>query len=253
MIHTDFDPEKTAVIEPSEFYHPMENMPEALIGVFSRPLTEKYAAEFHGEVIMQYQDCNGGEPVYRCTSPNGTVFALMCMRVGAPSACGIMEEMIPHGVKKFLMLGSCGALDHAITAGHILVPYAAMRDEGTSYHYAPPAEEAVLEPACVDAVCQALEDMDVPYARVKTWTTDAFFRETRGKVEKRLKQGCSVVEMECAAMATVAAFRNVKFAQFMWAADSLSGEKWDARNLNKLGTDAGEIYMEAAIRTLEYL
>ena len=41
MIHTDFDPEKTAVIEPSEFYHPMENMPEALIGVFSRPLTEK--------------------------------------------------------------------------------------------------------------------------------------------------------------------------------------------------------------------
>ena len=46
---------------------------------------------------------------------------------------------------------------------------------------------------------------------------------------------------------------SVKFAQFMWAADSLSGEKWDARNLNKLGTDAGEIYMEAAIRTLEYL
>ena len=125
------------------------------------------------------------------------------------------------------MLGSCGALDHAITAGHILVPYAAVRDEGTSYHYAPPAEEAVLEPACVDAVCQALERHGrPPYARVgKTWTTDAFFRETRGKVEKRLKQGCSVVEMECAAMATVAAFRNVKFAQFMWAADSLSGAK----------------------------
>ena len=55
MIHTDFDPEKIAIIEPSEFYHPMENMPEALIGVFSRPLTEKYAAEFHGEVIIQYR------------------------------------------------------------------------------------------------------------------------------------------------------------------------------------------------------
>ena len=62
MIHTDFDPEKTAVIEPSEFYHPMENMPEALIGVFSRPLTEKYAAEFHGEVIMQYQDFHAEKP-----------------------------------------------------------------------------------------------------------------------------------------------------------------------------------------------
>ena len=46
MIHTDFDPEKTAVIEPSEFYHPMENMPEALIGVFSRPLTENTRRNF---------------------------------------------------------------------------------------------------------------------------------------------------------------------------------------------------------------
>ena len=59
--------------------------------------------------------------------------------------------------------------------------------------------------------------------------------------------------MECAAMATVAEIRNDKFAQYMWAEENLSGEKWDARNLNKLGTDAGEIYMEAAIRTLEYL
>lgn len=44
MIHTDFDPEKTAVIEPSEFYHPMENMPEALIGVFSRPPRKPYSS-----------------------------------------------------------------------------------------------------------------------------------------------------------------------------------------------------------------
>ena len=108
---------------------------------------------------MQYQDCNGGEPVYRCTAPNGTAFALMCMRIGAPSACGIMEEMIPHGVKSFdARLLRCTRSRHH--RRHILVPYAAVRDEGTSYHYAPPAEEAVLEPACVDAVCQ----------RSKTWT-----------------------------------------------------------------------------------
>ena len=172
--------------------------------------------------------------------------------MGAAAAAELLDWLISYGVREIISAGSCGVLT-PFDEGTFLVPCKALRDEGTSYHYAPPSEEAVLEPACVDAVCQALEDMDAPYARVKTWTTDAFFRETRGKVEKRLKQGCSIVEMECAAMATVAAFRNVKFAQFMWAADSLSGEKWDARNLNKLGTDAGEIYMEAAIRTLEYL
>ncbi len=53
-------------------------------------------------------------------------------------------------------------------------------------------------------------------------------------------------------MATVAAFRNVKFAQFM-GGSSLLRRKMGRPQLNKLGTDAGEIYMEAAIRTLEHL
>lgn len=72
-------------------------------------------------------------------------------------------------------------------------------------------------------------------------------------MEKRLSEGCAVVEMECASMAAVAQFRGMPFAQFLWAADSLSGETWDKRTLGALGMDDNALYMEAAVRVFRYL
>ena len=253
MLHTDFDPALTAVINPADIIARNPEMPENLIGVFSYKIVNEYIDNLNAVEIGQIKSCMGVSPIWKCTWPDGTEFALVSMLVGGPCAASLLEETIPMGVKRFVMLGSCGALNHEITAGHILVPESAVRDEGTSYHYLPPAEEVELDPHCVDAVCKALDSLNAPYARTKTWTTDAFYRETRGKMEKRLQQGCSVVEMECASMAAVAKFRGVDFAQFLWAADSLSGEKWDKRNLSELGMNANALYMESAVRTFRYL
>lgn len=253
MIQTDFDPSATAFINPKDILPVVEGMPDGMLCVFSKKIVETYAGQLGGEQIAAFKGCMGDIPIYRCTWRDGTVFALVSMPVGAPSAAACLEEAHAMGVQKFIAFGSCGALNHEITAGHVLVPKAAVRDEGTSYHYLPAADEIALEPRCVDAVCAALEATGAPYTRVKTWTTDAFYRETPAKIERRLAQGCAVVEMECAALAAVAAFRGVPFAQFLWAADSLAGTAWDKRNLSMVGMDAHEIYMEAAVRALQNL
>lgn len=253
MLHTDFDPCKTAVINPADIITRNPEMPENLIGVFSYKIVNECVKNLNAVQIGEIKSCMGPSPIWKCKWHDGTEFALVSMLVGGPCAASILEETIPMGVKRFVMLGSCGALNHDITAGHIIVPETAVRDEGTSYHYLPAADEIDLKPHCVEAVCKAMESLDAPYVRTKTWTTDAFYRETRGKVEKRLKQGCAVVEMECASMAAVAEFRDVDFAQFLWAADSLSGEKWDKRNLSELGMGENELYMEAAVRTFRYM
>lgn len=253
MLHTDFDPAKTAFINPTDIITPVENMPENFLGVFSAKIVGEYVKQLNGEVIAFGKSCMGDLPIYRCVWKDGTVFALMSMPVGAPCAASVMEESIAMGAKRFVCFGSCGALRHDITAGHIIVPQAAVRDEGTSYHYLPPAEEIELCPDCVDAVCRSLDALSAPYVRTKTWTTDAFYRETVLKIEKRKAQGCAVVEMECAAMAAVAKFRGVPFAQFLWAADSLSGDVWDKRNLGQTGMDAHALYMETAVRSFSLL
>ncbi len=54
---------------------------------------------------------------------------------------------------------------------------------------------------------------------------------TREKVAYRKKEGCSVVEMECSALAACAAFRNVIWGMILYTADSLADmDKYDERN-----------------------
>ncbi len=74
-----------------------------------------------------------------------------------------------------------------------------------------------------------LEGLRLPHLVGRTWTTDAPYRETRSKLQHRLDEGCITVEMEAAALFAVARFRGVPFAQLLYAADSLAGEKWEAR------------------------
>ncbi|WP_022753610.1 phosphoglycerate transporter [Butyrivibrio fibrisolvens] len=69
---------------------------------------------------------------------------------------------------------------------------------------------------------------DLPFV---TCTTDGFFRETKDMVRYRLEEGCSVVEMECAALAACCRKRGAKFGQFLFTADSLANvHGYDARS-----------------------
>jgi uridine phosphorylase len=113
--------------------------------------------------------------------------------------------------------------------GHVVVPEAAIRDEGTSYHYLPPSREVSMSPQAMRAIIDTLDANDVPYDIGKTWTTDAIYRETNGKINQRREEGCLVVEMEASAFFAVAQFRDVPFGQILYGGDDLSGDLWDHR------------------------
>src|SRR5206468_1843151 len=106
----------------------------------------------------------------------------------------------------------------------------AVRDEGTSYHYLPPAREVAAHPAGVAALAATLERRGVPYALGKTWTTDAPYRETPNKIAARRAEGCLAVEMESAALMAAAEFRGVVLGQALYGGDDLSGAEWDQRD-----------------------
>ena len=81
--------------------------------------------------------------------------------------------------------------------------------------------------AAIDAV---LAEAGVPHEHGLTWTTDAFFRETRAKVVRRRAQGCITVEMEASAMFAAAAFRGIVYGQLLYAGDDVSAGDWDHRH-----------------------
>ena len=83
----------------------------------------------------------------------------------------------------------------------------------------------------ISVIEKILNHHKISYRKGKTWTTDAIFRETKSKLEKRKKQGAIVVDMECSAVNVLCQFRNKKFAQIFYGSDNLGGEEYDPRSL----------------------
>lgn len=231
MLLTEFDPTRDAMINPDMIHQKMPDFPETLVSVFSHQLFKAVLDFLGGKVIAMTGDVDGDWPIYEVTY-KGKRFAFYKARLGAPACVGCFEDVIPMGVKRIILLGNCGVLDSSIRDCGIIIPTKAIRDEGTSYHYAPAADYIDVNKKYVDEFVSVLDECGYPHVRGITWTTDAFYRETRAKVEARKKMGAISVEMECAAMQALCDFRNVEFFQFLYAGDNLDHSDWDPRSLS---------------------
>ena len=231
MLLTEFDGSKQAVINPDMMFRKVPDFPETLVSVFSHQLFKAVLDFLGGKVIAETADVDGIWPVYEVTY-KGKRFAFYKARLGAPACVGCFEDVIRMGVKRIILLGNCGVLDSNIRDCGIIIPTKAIRDEGTSYHYAPAADYIDVNKKYVGEFVAVLGELGYPYVRGITWTTDAFYRETRAKVEVRKKMGAVCVEMECAAMQAMCDFRGVEFFQFLYAGDNLDHSGWDPRSLS---------------------
>jgi uridine phosphorylase len=171
-------------------------------------------------------------PVYAADFDAGRL-AIVQGGVGAPLAAAWLEEMIALGGRAFVAVGGAGVLVPELALGHVVVPTAAIRDEGTSYHYLPPSREVTPTDDALAAVTATLARHEIAHVAGKTWTTDGVYRETPAKAAQRVAEGCLTVEMESAAFFAVARFRGVEFAQILYAGDDVSGEVWDPRGWNR--------------------
>jgi uridine phosphorylase len=124
-------------------------------------------------------------------------------------------------------------LKSELLAGRPVVLSSAVRDEGTSYHYLPLAREVSASPKAVAALEEVFREHNMPYETGKSWTTDGLYRETPVKRDRRMAEGCLVVEMEAAAFFAVAQFRRVTFGQVVYGGDLVAPEGWDKRSWYK--------------------
>ena len=133
------------------------------------------------------------------------------------------------GVENYILFGSCGSLDSEKTKGKYIVVDEAYRDEGLSYHYIPPSDYISVPTWSVTR--DFFEKNSIPFVVGKTWTTDAFYRETRSSMNKRKEEGCIAVEMEIAGCQAVAERRGWKLYPFLESGDILDGEEWNIGEL----------------------
>src|SRR5450631_289427 len=227
----EFDATPEAILEPGRLLKRMD-IPEHAVACFFQDIITQLSQRHAARVIKHLKSEFGTHPIYEIDIA-GKRLAVFHPGVGGPLAAGMLEEVIALGSTKFIACGGAGVLDGTLALGHIVVPTVAVRDEGTSYHYLPPGREVSADPEAVKAIETVLQAHQCEYVIGKTWTTDAIYRETALKVQRRRAEGCLTVEMEAASFFAVAQFRKVQFAQLLYSGDDVSGEQWDSRHWDK--------------------
>ncbi len=150
--------------------------------------------------------------------------------IGGPACGGFLDELIGLGVQKVMFCGGGGVLDKNIKVGDLLVVEGAIRDDGFSYHYVEPSRIIYTDNGVRKTICDYLKDNNLPYLEGIVWTTDAFYRETKDRIQLRKEEGAKIVEMEQAGCIAVTNFRNVKYGAIIYGGDDVSQDVWDNRN-----------------------
>ena len=224
----EFDSDTDAILAPTHERLAL-HLPRKAVFAFLGNYIEAYAKEHSCTQAGLFVSSTKSYPIY-ITQYKGTDICLCQAPVGAAAAVQILDWLIGYGVTEIISTGSCGVLEH-FPENVFLVPVKALRDEGTSYHYAKPSRFIELNTAAIQTIKATLNNRGLPYTEVVTWSTDGFYRETKAKIAYRKAEGCSVVEMECAALAACAQFRGAIWGELLFTADTLAdSESYNERD-----------------------
>ncbi|MBR0040580.1 MAG: nucleoside phosphorylase [Oscillospiraceae bacterium] len=231
MITDSFDNQTKTLISLEAFYGEQRHTADRCLLVFSRRLHDELLGRFPCRQIGEIGSVNGMTPIW-CFDLDGRPLAFYLSPVGSTMAAQYcIEANWICGATRFILFGSAGSLDAEKTAGRYVLPTEAYRDEGMSYHYAPPADYIAVPGH--RTVAEFFREKGVPYAEGRVWTTDAFLRETSGQVARRRAEGCIAVEMEIAGVQAVCDFYGFSLYAFLETGDSFSDEAYTPEGLQE--------------------
>lgn len=169
----EFDPDERPLIQATDHIDPLPGIPEHCVLCFPNDPIQRLLDAGRLKLIAKHNSVMGKHPLHELDH-DGHKICIFQPGLGAPFAAGFLEELIARGCRNFVACGPAGSLDKELTCGHLVVVDSAVRDEGTSYHYLPPAAEVEADAHVVQKIIQTLEKRDVQHVQGKTWTTDAF-------------------------------------------------------------------------------
>jgi len=148
---------------------------------------------------------------------------------GAPVATAVLELLAALGTTAMVSIGTAGSLQRDLEPGDLVLCEAAVRDEGVSHHYLPPARLAAAPAELTAALGTALRQAGLAFRTGVSWTIDTPYRETVAEARHYQAEGVLCVEMEAAALFAVAEVRGLRLASAFVISDSLAELVWNPR------------------------
>lgn len=247
MITSAFSTASEPIITQASCYGPKKHLADVGVVTFSWMIYQDVLKNYDCEIVAEMRAANGVKPIH-CFAHQGKRVAFYLSSLGsALAATEVLDCNWLTGAEKFVVFGSAGCLDREIAAGKYIIPTAAYRDEGMSYHYAPPADYISMPGA--ETTAAIFREAGIPHILGKVWTTDAFFRELRHQMEARKREGCLAVDMEAAGIQAVCDFHHISLYYFLMTGDVLDAPEWEGSGLHRANHDLN--HFDAALRMAE--
>jgi uridine phosphorylase len=211
-----------------------------------------------GDIVRRLRHARRSRPFagWPCYHTNLDVFTLGgqtvgivgCV-VGAPFAVLVAEELFASGCRFLINMTSAGQITSVGPAPYFVIIERALRDEGTSYHYAAPSDYGEAAPDLVALAVTALKGEGMLAVVGSSWTTDAPFRETAEAIEAACSKGVLAVEMEAAALYTFARVTGAQVLCLAHVTNTMGRTEKDFEKGEEDGTTEALRVLEAIVRT----
>jgi DeoD family purine-nucleoside phosphorylase len=155
-------------------------------------------------------------------SVDGRPVSVQATGMGSPSAAIVVEELIELGVKRFLRVGTCGSLQRDLGHGDLVLAVSAVPHDGTTLQYT--GGEAHVPTADWDllhGVVHAGKELGEQLRVGPIVSTDAFYDPDPDRHRRWSARGLLAVEMEAAALFTIAALRGVQAGCLLAVSDTV--------------------------------
>ncbi len=198
--------------------------PEGIVLCYQRSLFDHV---LKSEVLERSHRQGALQSMRRLPSTDGRIGVVGQFGIGAPAAAAALEELAALGTTRFISLGTAGSLQRDLHIGDVVLCEEAIRDEGVSHHYLPPAKLARASAGLTSTLADALRAVPVGFRSGTAWTIDTPYRETVAEARHYQAEGVLCVEMEAAALFAVGEFRGLQVAAAFTMSDSLAELVWD--------------------------
>ncbi|MDO5326361.1 MAG: nucleoside phosphorylase [Clostridia bacterium] len=229
MITDSFSTASDPIITCEAIMGPQQHIVDTCIVTFSDVIMDSVLDEYHCEPAGRIRTCGSITPLYVLSHSDRCIGVYQSHTGSAMAGSDMIEANWLLGATNFIVFGSCGCLNREKAQGKYILPTAAYRDEGMSYHYAPPADYIPMPNT--EKTAQVFEKLGLPYVLGRVWTTDAFYRELRVHMERRKAEGCLAVDMEAAGLQAVCDFHKLNLYYFLMTGDMLDQPQWDIADL----------------------
>ncbi|MDQ3005610.1 MAG: nucleoside phosphorylase [Chloroflexota bacterium] len=178
--------------------------------------------------VRQIKGFLGG--FYLLKRPNGSIALSTGFGIGAPGIAALADEFAALGVQQFVLIGMAGGLQPELKTGSLVISTCAIRGEGVSQHYLPVDATVDASNGLSRGLSETLTKNNQQHTSGHTWTTDAPFREMRKRVLEHQRAGVLAVDMEAAALLSVARSMDLSAVAAFSIADQLAGGSWKMPN-----------------------